>query len=265
MKREVAAIINEDIMNFSCENCDRGFRCRAGLNRHLKRKTPCRRPMFNCVDCDKLFVSQQSLKKHKILYCKRDAGNKTPLSDILAKLIERDMTLNGRPVDEFLDIITSDPVIDGDVTNHVVDNEKPMVEQVIEPVAPGYNGLGCDNSNVNGSSSLPNSGSTIPNYFNEIVNSWISQLFMLEGKFLTNLSSHSEAFQIIDRMLQDGLITPFDHSELYYTTGLFIRLHKIHELGLVKRFHNEYIEILITLFEMKKLSREVFKLLLLNV
>ena len=253
-------------MNFSCENYDRGFRCKAGLHRHQKRKTPCRRAKFLCADCNKYFVSQQSLKKHKVLYCKRDAGNKTPLSDILAKLIERDMTLNGRPVDEFLDIITSDPVNEGDVTNRVVDNDKPMVEQVTESTVPGYNGLSCDNSNANGNSSLPNSESTtIPNYFNEIVNSWISQLFMLEGKFLTNLSSHSEAFQIIDRMLQDGLITPFDHSELYYTTGLFIRLHKIHELGLVKRFHNEYIEILITLFEMKKLSREVFKLLLLNV
>ena len=164
-------LLQEDIMNFSCENCDRGFRCKAGLNRHQKRKTPCRRPMFNCVDCNKFFVSQQSLKKHKILYCKRDAGNKTPLSDILAKLIERDMTLNWRPVDEFLDIIPSDPVND-DVTNHVVDNDKPIVEQVIE--VPGYNVLSSDNSNANGSSALPNSESTLPNYFNEIVNSWIS-------------------------------------------------------------------------------------------
>ena len=258
-------------MNFSCEKCDRSFKWKAGLNRHQKRKTPCRKAMFICAECNKYFVSQQSLKKHKVLYCQM-RGNQTPLSDILAKLIERDMVVNGRPVDDFLDIINTELLEVHTIDKSVVDITNPVEQEAemdtFHSKDPEHNLNVLDNDNndnINNNNDLTNDAGTIPYYFNEIISSWFSHLFMLEGKFQSSLLSYEEAFRIINRMLEDGLITTFDHGELCYTTRLFIRLCNIYEMGMVCRLREEYIDILIILFEMKKLSKEALKILLLNI
>ena len=63
---------------------------------------------------------------------------------------------------------------------------------------------------------------------------------------------------MIDRMLQDGLIAAFEHGELYLATRLFIRLHNIFQLGMISRMKDEYVDILLTLYEMKKIDRSTF-------
>ena len=98
-----------------------------------------------------------------------------------------------------------------------------------------------------------------------MLTNWIGQLNALEGGFNTGTLSHNEAFSVVDRLLQDGLISTFEHGELYYTTRLFVRLHNIYQMGMVYQLRGEYVDILITLFEMKKLSKPAFRYLLLNV
>ena len=221
-------------MNFTCDRCERSFKWKACLVRHKRRKTPCRKPMYSCTDCSKLFVSHQSLNKHKVLYCRKKMSNQTPLSDILAGLFDQDgmSNNNNKPLDEFLDLF----------------NEKPLkassgeTQELPEVKLPGT-----------------------ANYFDEVLSSWIDQLLMLEGKFHGGMASYGEAFKIIDRLLQDGLISVFEHSDLYYTTRLFIRLHNIYQMGMITRLKDEYVDILITLFEIKKISRDALQYLLINL
>ena len=243
-------------MSFYCTHCERSFRWKASLLRHKDRKTPCRKALFNCLDCNKVFVSKQSLGKHKVLYCKNNARcNRTPLSDILERLIERDMTVNENNVlsDDFLNFIDKEQV-NKDAVSSKIEGENYSTKEDIPCQMP-------ENVDKN----VPIGDNSVSNCFDEIINSWIKQLFMLEGKFIGDLSSHGEAFKIIDRMLQDGLITSYDHGELYYSTRLFIRLHKIHEMGMTSVLKEEYLDILITLFEMKKLSQAALKTLLLSM
>ena len=57
-------------VEYICENCDRSFKWRLSLKRHLGRKRPCRKPGYFCTDCNKSFVTQHTLSKHKSMYCK---------------------------------------------------------------------------------------------------------------------------------------------------------------------------------------------------
>ena len=219
-------------MNFSCECCERTFKNKSSLVRHKQRKTPCRKANFLCNDCDRTFVSRQSLGKHKLLYCKKKTGQQTPLSDILSRLLDQDVNLaNDKPLDEFLD---------------TMNDQQPAIPPVAEPTED---------------KALPSTSSC----FDEVLTNWIGQLNALEGGFDTGTSSYNEAFSVVDRLLQDGLISTFEHGELYYTTGLFVRLHNIYQMGMVYQLRGEYVDILITLFEMKKLSKPAFRYLLLNV
>ena len=220
------------MMNFSCECCERTFKNKSSLVRHKQRKTPCRKANFLCNDCDRTFVSHQSLGKHKLLYCKKKTGQQTPLSDILSRLLDQDVNLaNDKPLDEFLD---------------TMNDQQPAIPPVAEPTVD---------------KALPSTSSC----FDEVLTNWIGQLNALEGGFDTGTSSYNEAFSVVDRLLQDGLISTFEHGELYYTTRLFVRLHNIYQMGMVYQLRGEYVDILITLFEMKKLNKSAFRYLLLNV
>lgn len=219
-------------MNFSCECCERTFKNKSSLVCHKQRKTPCRKANFSCNDCDRTFVSHQSLGKHKLLYCKKKTGQQTPLSDILSRLLDQDVNLaNDKPLDEFLD---------------TMNDQQPAIPPVAEATED---------------KALPSTSSC----FDEVLTNWIGQLNALEGGFDTGTSSYNEAFSVVDRLLQDGLISTFEHGELYYTTRLFVRLHNIYQMGMVYQLRGEYVDILITLFEMKKLSKPAFRYLLLNV
>ena len=246
-------------MNFNCECCERGFKYKSSFVRHKLRKTPCRKANFSCDECDRSFVSHPSLGKHKLLYCKKRTGQQTPLSDILAKLIDQDAILtNDKPLDDFLDVLDENqPTIPSAVEPlddflEVLDENQPAIPQ---PVAEPLEDKTLSSTTTTTTSSC----------FDEVLTNWIGQLNALEGGFNTGASSYNEAFHVIDRLLQDGLISTFEHGELYYTTGLFVRLHNIYQMGMVYQLREEYVDILITLFEMKKLNKPAFRYLLLNV
>ena len=122
-----------------------------------------------------------------------------------------------------------------------------------------------EGNNVVQPSSLEMPKPDVTSCFDEVISSWIDQLFALEGKFRQGQSSYDEAFRIIDRMMKDGLLSNLEYSELQYATTLFIRLHNIYQMGLVQRLKEEYIDILITLYGMGKLSRSAFRHLLLSI
>ena len=84
---------------YVCNTCDRKFDHRAAFNRHQRRKTVCRKPTCSCTACERKFVSEESLAKHKKYYCKdrglaREeppaAANTSSLSNILSALYARD-------------------------------------------------------------------------------------------------------------------------------------------------------------------------------
>ena len=91
-------------MSYTCDRCNRSFRWRSGLARHTDRKTLCRKADYSCADCDRTVVSLETLGKHKLLYCRRKSGNCTPLSDILARLLDQEGDVAvSRPLDDFHD------------------------------------------------------------------------------------------------------------------------------------------------------------------
>ena len=61
---------NDIIMNV-CHRCERFFTYKNSLRRHQqKRRNPCRPAVASCTQCGNKFTSLESLKKHKIIYCK---------------------------------------------------------------------------------------------------------------------------------------------------------------------------------------------------
>ena len=94
---------------YVCNKCERKFDHRAAFNRHQRRKTVCRKPTCSCIACERKFVSEESLAKHKKYYCKERGGlereeppvpaaaaaaaaNTSSLSNILSALYARDNT-----------------------------------------------------------------------------------------------------------------------------------------------------------------------------
>ena len=55
--------------------------------------------------------------------------------------------------------------------------------------------------------------------------------------------SYDGAYGVINRMLEDGLITSMKHGNLLYTTRLFTRLHIIYQFGILQECKGEYIDI----------------------
>ena len=72
---------------------------------------------------------------------------------------------------------------------------------------------------------------------------------------------------VIDRMLQDGLISSHEHDDMSETNKLFVRLHDLIHLKTYTLYRKrEIIDILINLFEIGRLTRSTFmELLCINI
>ena len=52
-------------MEHTCGKCGRQFRRKAELDRHTKRRNPCKPPAYTCERCGKGFASYQTVWRHK--------------------------------------------------------------------------------------------------------------------------------------------------------------------------------------------------------
>ena len=200
-------------------------------------------------------MSLETLGKHKLLYCRSKSGNCTPLSDILSRLLEQEKDVAvSQPLDDFLDSAGStepvlEPVSNVESTGQATDVN--CFDKLVEPIV--------DQAPDVKSVEQP----CVMSCFDEVVSLWISQLTALEGQIREG--SYDGAYGVINRMLEDGLISSMEHGNLLYTTRLFTRLHSIYQLGMLQECKGEYIDILVTLYDMKKINRAAFTYLLLNV
>ena len=305
-------------MVYFCTRCDRSFKWKGSLKRHLGRKRICRKAMYSCIDCSKPFVSHESLMKHKKLYCKfrgvkqekddststishflnaldnRDPvkedkdDSRTTLSSLLNALDNRDS--EQIPLDTVIDTATSvDELLNrlmyGNLTPPMIEDDQKSVlvsppAIVVPPtfvtpqaVPPTPAAIDEDHNPFDAafaSHALPvpfNHPVEVPTYqeFNDILIQWTDEILRLEGKFRHHLLVKDETFNIIDRMLQDGLISTFDHGNMMYINRLFIRLHDLIHMNISSFNRREIIEILANLFEMGKLTKTAFIELCVNI
>ena len=281
-------------MVYFCTRCDRSFKWKGSLKRHLGRKRICRKAMYSCSDCSKPFVSHESLMKHKKLYCKlravkqEKADSRTTLSSLLNALDNRDS--EQIPLDTVIDTATSvDELLNrlmyGNLTPPMIEDDQKSVlvsppAIVVPPtfvtpqaVPPTPAAIDEDHNPFDAafaSHALPvpfNHPVEVPTYqeFNDILIQWTDEILRLEGKFRHHLLVKDETFNIIDRMLQDGLISTFDHGNMMYINRLFIRLHDLIHMNISSFNRREIIEILANLFEMGKLTKTAFIELCVNI
>ena len=102
-------------------------------------------------------------------------------------------------------------------------------------------------------------------HFDDILIQWTNEILRIEGKFRHHLLVKDETFNIIDRMLQDGLISTYEHGDLVYINRLFIRLHDLIHMNITSLNRREIIDILANLFEMGKLTKAAFIELCVNI
>ena len=269
-------------MSFWCNRCERSFKWKGSLKRHLGRKRPCRKAMYSCNDCSNVFVSLESLSKHKKLYCKCRAGKQakkedstTSLSSLLDALCNRDH--QQIPLDTRIDTSTSindllNKLMYGNLTppRPYGDDLKsePPVSVALSPVMPptpaavdeAHNPFDAAFANA-----LPapfdqpvevSAGSS--HQFDDILVQWVYEILRIEGKFRHHLLVKDETFSIIDRMVQDGLISAYEHGNLIYINRLFMRLHDLIHMSITALNRREIIDIMLELFQVGKLTKTAF-------
>ena len=103
--------------------------------------------------------------------------------------------------------------------------------------------------------------------FDEVLVAWMDEILRLEGKIRSNAMLKEEVARVIDRMLQDGLISTHEHDHMSETNKLFVRLHDlIHLKTYTPDRKREIMDILIRLFEIGRLARSAFiELLCINI
>ena len=93
----------------------------------------------------------------------------------------------------------------------------------------------------------------------------MDEILRLEGKFKSNALVKGEVIKVVDRLLQDGLISLREHEHLAYTNELFVRLHDLINMNMHSVNRREIIDILANLFEMGKITKTVFIEICVNI
>ena len=102
--------------------------------------------------------------------------------------------------------------------------------------------------------------------FDEVLVEWMDEILCLEGKVRSNAIVKGEVAKVIDRMLEDGLISNYEHQCMLETNKLFVRLHDlIHMKTYTINRKREIIDILATLFEIGRLTKNAFVELCVNI
>ena len=236
------------------DKCDRYFNWKGNSRRHQNRKIPCRKATHVCTDCKKIFVSQESLGKHKTLYCKAN----------LIQVKEEVKEYSALSLSDILDMwdLPPPPAINSD------DNIPPTpanINEAYNPFEPSFKEAVNEQQQHQEEEVPASTEGSAPFYFDEMIQVWMDEILRLEGKFMNNVVVRGEVGGAIDRMLADGLISPNDHANLKYANQLFLRLHDLIYMNM--NFHNrrEIVDILANLFEIGKISKAVFIEMCVNI
>ena len=101
-------------------------------------------------------------------------------------------------------------------------------------------------------------GQEVLNHFDSILTSWLYEIQRLEDTCKSHSIVKDKILESLYRMLQDGLLSTIEYNDLVYTSNLFIKLHDLITVYLPAIHKRSVIDILIELYEMKKITRAVF-------
>ena len=212
-----------------CTRCGKTFLKEVGFTRHMQRKFPCRKPLFTCI-CSKKFVSGNSLRTHKRVYCKNRM-----FDDILKHAPESTIELDVTPA-----------------PSPVMISEPPTIElnEILEPTPE-----------VNNSTPTLKSESSqayILNDLEGILSSWLDEHFQMERLYRIRKTTKNEIDNSLYHLLEDGLLTQQDYYDLSYTANLCFRLRELIMMPISSLKRGEIIEILTEFLVMKKIDKEAY-------
>ena len=260
-------------MSYYCESCDRYFKWRVGLKRHLNRKVPCRKALFSCTACKKVFVSKSSLKKHVNLYCKEiirpvQVKQDNSLSSLLDALYNNEVL--STPKNDFLDNIK--------VNENEIPPTPALVDETFNPFEEAFLTTNAEStlSNPVGMENVPSTSQQqqqqqVPSnkdsptttttermlYFDTLLSNWMNSILQFEGKIRKNNTNTNEVEHVINRMLEDGLISSQEYNEMIHVNKLFIRLHEMVHMDMLFLNRTEMVEIVLDLYELRKIGKEI--------
>jgi len=90
-------------MNYACTICNRAFKSKDSLKKHMNRKIPClivepantqNDNKFKCESCNRCFTSNQNLKKHILTVCPIIKNKKTEVQIMKDEIIELKNAMN---------------------------------------------------------------------------------------------------------------------------------------------------------------------------
>ena len=231
------------------------------------------------MHCGNKFTSLESLKKHEKLYCKRNQTtislqdfidqlpSPPPVNNVDAYHSENYMRQQSQPLvgdtskvsngfsndslQELLNQIQFSPMMSSNI-----EDDKPLVSTADATDADA------DAADHN---ELPPHDHKVLNHLDDILTTWLIEIQRLEGVYKSHSVVKEEIFGVIDRMLQDGLLSNVEYNDLVYTTNLFIRLHDLITMYIPSCHKQSVVEILVDLYEMKKITRTVLIELCVNL
>ena len=267
-----------------CSHCERSFNHKNSLRRHQTRRLhPCKPIIASCVDCGNKFTSRESLKKHERLYWKRRITLQSFIEQFPSMIPSATATsphnfmhtpqpLTTDDTSEAKNIFSSDSL--QELLNQI--QFSPMMSNTVDdkPIAMMSNTVDdkpIDNVTAADAAAAVVDGNELQrdrevlNHLDDILTTWLSEIHRLEGVHRSHSLVKEEIFAVLYRMLQDGLITNVEYDDLVYTSNLFIRLHDLITMYIPTHHKQSVIEILIDLYDMKKITRMVLIELCVNL
>ena len=250
-------------MNNICSRCERSFNHKNSLRRHQTRRIrPCKPIVTSCVYCGNKFTCLQSLKKHEKLYCKQ-RNPRISLQDFIDQL----------PLPSSVNNYSSENYMQqshdtSEVNNNGFSNDS--LQELLNQIqfSPMMSSNVLDEKPISTAADddkeLPRD-SEVLNHLDDILTTWLGEIQRSEGVYKSHSLVKEEIFGVVDRMLQDGLLSNVEYDDLVYTSNLFIRLHDLITMYIPACHKQSVVEILVDLYDMKKITRTVLIELYVNL
>ena len=270
----------------------------------MERKRKCRKAMYSCSDCNRMFVSTQSLGKHKTLYCKFkpllvkeevpvvENNTSATLSDLLDALYNRDhlqlpSTTEIDATTTFSDLLSTlmppppSPSPYHDIKQEIPNNpfeaafseaiqqqqqqQQEQQQQEQQQEQQQQQQQQQQQEEQQEQEQTADESNNILYCFDDMLMQWMNEIVRMEGNFRNNATVKGEVARVLDRMLQDGLLPMHEHSQMIYVNQLFVRLHDLIHMNMHTINRREIMDILVNLFEMGKITKSVLVEMCVNI